>query len=711
MNYISREKLIDLILLDEDIWHGSDGKIYANVSEPAEEVLKALGTKESPWVKASRPKGKVDAYIPIISAADATASGISVGDQQTAQYIISSQLFAEFDILPSRIYLSGKNAFYNDSNKNEMQEILKMAQELFGPAAGSKYIGKGKPRFSPDTTIEEIMSVLDDTPDELAKIYKIRIDFVVDTESVESEDTDVIPSDGKKKAKASKALTWKMLMTPDVKPDKPEIRKRFPEGYNSILLRRVEDECNKAGIINQYADVYREIYDFLKDIYLSKKFDKPLDYAKHLRANEQVKNRLERSELSPYWNKVMSSANVSTAGQIADRLGSLITSKTETAKVKGNVNKVLHWKLAKRLPEIKQYLDNFPSFLNYLKNTVKFRYDDILENFGMDEEELKQFNTFAEFAQYVYKQPELTRGIAERAKVNNSGTAKGAVKQGIEMGVIARSLRKQIENARQGKGRKAASVAQKRERMKELRVDIEARKEDIADLKKELKSTTPEEAAEIEAKIKGLTALNAKDIKTIAALNHQIKKTLAANPEAEHEDAGDKQERHTKELEDKLHNIISTRLASIDDQNAAEAFLDRNDKSGEHRKRMAMGSDYGSERIITKFTVTVPAAVLGDNVKLRKQLETHFTKRANAFGKKLNDAETARGKEALTDVYCDALDSRDGGMKVLVEIEYPEKSITAKQIKNSIYDLINDMLKPFPKEAGIKASTPEIGVQ
>jgi hypothetical protein len=449
----------------------------------------------------------------------------------------------------------------------------------------------------------------------------------------------------------------------------------------------------------------------LKDIYLSKKFDKPLDYARHLRANELVKNRLERSELSPYWNKVMSSAEVSSAGEIADLLGSLITSKTETSKIKGNINKVLHWKLAKRLPEIKQYLDNFPSFLNHLKNTVKFKYDDILENFGMDEEELKQFKTFAEFAQYVYKQPELTSGIAERAKVNNSGTAKGAVKQGIEMGVIAPSLRKQLEKARQGKVRKGASVAQKRQTMKELAVDIEANKETIEDLQQQLKEAEPEEAEAIKAKIVDLTTKNKKCARKIDALRHQIKKTLAANPEAEYEDADDKRERRIRELEDKLHNIISARLSSIDDQNAADAFLDRNDKSGEYRKRASLGSDYGAERVITKFTVTVPISVFNGNSKLKEQLTGYFTKQAKIFAKKLNDAEKARGKEALTDAYCEVLDSRDGSMKALVEIEYPERSVTAKQIKNDIYDLINAMLKPFPKEAGITASRPEIGVQ
>jgi hypothetical protein len=406
----------------------------------------------------------------------------------------------------------------------------------------------------------------------------------------------------------------------------------------------------------------------------------------------------------------MATTEVSTTDEIAARLGAILKSSS-TKKIKGNAKTVLHHKVSERMGELRQYLENFPKFLQYIQKTLPMRYNDILDNFNMDKEELQRFSTFGEFASYVYNNVELSAGLYQRANVNEQARTKGEERQGTEMAVKARGLRKQLDNARSGKGRKSATVAQKRERMEELRVDIEARKEDIADLKSKLKTAEPEEREQIESEIKQLAAQNFKDGKTIAALKLQVKKAIAANPEAETEDADDKQERRTKNLEDELHNIITGRLASIEDQNVADAFLDRNDKSGEHRKRMEAGTDYGAERIITKFTVVVPKAVLGGNAKLKEQLSAHFTKRANAFSKKLNSEETARGKEALTDVYCDTMDGRDGGMKVLVEIEYPEKSVTAKQIKTKVYDLIDSMLKPFPKEAGIKASRPEIGVQ
>lgn len=698
MSYISREKLIDLILMNEDVWYGDDGKIYANVSQPAENVTSSLGA--SPYESAKRPKGSVESQIPIISAPEAAAAGTTAGDKQSAQIIISSQLFAEFGILTSRIYLKGKNALYNDSNKKEIEDVAKAAQELFGPAAGEKRIIKTAPRFTPDTPIEEVFAVIDDTPDELAKIYKIRVDELVDITSIKDETGD------------EKPVTWPLLLkpSPDTKKN-PALAKRFPEGFNPILMSRVVDICDSKGLSGAADNIYKDVFDHLKEVFLSNKYKRPIDYAKYLRSNEQVKHKLENGPLARYWNKVMSSQKVTSVGQVADYLGKLISSSASPDKVSGNASRVLHWKLAQRLPEIKQYLNSFPSFLKHLKNSAPFRYEDILKNFNLSEEELYQFSTFAEFAKYVYQNPELVYELYQRASVKDSGRAKGSVRQGISMGVEARALRKQLENARSGRGRKGASVAQKRERMEELRVDIEARKEDIAELKAKLKTADPDEAAEIKASIEEMALQNFKDGKTIAALKLQIKKAIAANPDAEHEDADDKQERHTRELEDKLHDLINKRLSDIDDPAAIEDFLDRNDKSGEHRKRMELGSDYGAERVVTKFTVTVPASVVRSNAKLKDQLTAHFTKRANAFSKKLNSEETARGKEALTDVYCDAMDGRDGGMKVLVEIEYPEKSVTAKQIKTKVYDLIDSMLKPFPKEAGIKASRPEIGVQ
>lgn len=690
MNYISREKLIDLILVNEDLWYGDDDNLYGDTNEPPEEVGPL-------YKKSAKLKGKTP-LVPLIKLKNASAAAPSASDPQMAQLVISSELFAEFGIIPARI--SSKLAAYNDSNEKEMSTNLKMAQELFGVAPGDKPMpGVKKPFFAPGTSIEEVMDIIDNSVSELEKIYKVRLDVIIGSEQFKH---------GSDKGKNIPWLAY-LRIDPASKKD-PKLTKIFPEGVNGQLLQNIASYCAENHVSGDVNSIYSDVYEHLKDVYLSNKFKTPAVYSKYIERNEQVRNRLESSALSKYFKKLMATSEVSTTDDIAAKLAAIFRGSM-TKKIKGNAKTVLHHKVSERMGELRKYLENFPKFLQFIKATLPMRYEDILNNFGMDEEELSQFRTFGEFASYVYADTTLASELYSRANVDERSRVKGDQRQGTEMAVNARAINKQLANARSGKGRKGASVAQKRERMEELRVDIEARKEDIADLKEELKAATPEEAPEIEAKIKELAAQNFKDGKTIAALKLQVKKAIAANPEAEHEDADDKQERRTRELEDKLHNIISTRLASIEDQNAAEAFLDRNDKSGEHRKRMAMGSDYGSERIITKFTVTVPGAVLGGNVKLKKQLETHFTKRANAFGKKLNDAETARGKEALTDVYCDTLDSRDGGMKVLVEIEYPEKSITAKQIKSSIYDLINAMLKPFPKEAGIKASAPEIGVQ
>lgn len=690
MNYISREKLIDLILVNEDLWYGDDDNLYGDTNEPPEEVGPL-------YKKSAKLKGKTP-LVPLIKLKNAAAAAPSASDPQMAQLIISSELFAEFGIIPARI--SSKLASYSDSNEKEMGTNLKMTQELFGVAPGDKPMpGVKKPFFAPGTSIEEVMDIIDNSVSELEKIYKVRLDVVIGSEQF---------SHGSDKGKNVPWLAY-LRIDPASKKD-PKLTKIFPEGVNGQLLQNIASYCAENHVSGDVNSIYTDVYEHLKDVYLSNKFKTPAMYSKYIERNEQVRNRLESSDLSKYFKKLMATSEVSTTDDIAVKLASIFKGST-TKKIKGNAKTVLHHKVSERMGELRQYLENFPKFLQFIEATLPMRYEDILNNFGMDEEELRQFRTFGEFASHVYNDVELASNLYQRANVDERSRVKGDQRQGTEMAVNARAINKQLQNARSGKGRKGASVAQKRERMEELRVDIEARKEDIADLKKELKTADPEEAAEIEAKIKELAAQNFKDGKTIAALKLQVKKAIAANPEAEHEDADDKQERRTKELEDKLHNIISTRLASIEDQNAAEAFLDRNDKTGEHRKRMEMGSDYGSERVITKFTVTVPATVLGGNSKLKEQLEAHFTKRAKVFGKKLNDAETAKGKEALTDVYCDTLDARDGSMKILVEIEYPEKSVTAKQIKDKVYDLINAMLKPFPKEAGIKASTPEIGVQ
>lgn len=690
MSYISREKLIELILVNEDLWYGDDDTLYGDTNEPPEEV-------GSLYKKAGKLKGKTP-LVPLIKLKNAAAAAPSASDPQMAQLVISSELFAEFGIIPARI--SSKLASFTDSNEKEMAVNLKMAQELFGVAPGDKPMqGVKKPFFTPGTPVEAVMDVIDNSVSELEKIYKVRLDVIIGSEQFKH---------GSDKGKNIPWLAY-LRIDPASKKD-PKLTKIFPEGVNGQLLQNIASYCTENHVSGDINSIYKDVYEHLKEVYLSDKFKTPAAYAKYIERNEQVRNRLESSDLSKYFKKVMATTEVSTTDEIAAKL-SAILKNSSTKKIKGNAKTVLHHKVSERMGELRQYLENFPKFLQYIQKTLPMRYNDILDNFNMDEEELQRFSTFGEFASYVYNDVELAAGLYKRANVNEQARTKGEERQGTEMAVTARSLRKQLDNARSGKGRKGATVAQKRERMEELRVDIEARKEDIADLKTKLKTAEPEEREQIESEIKQLAAQNFKDSKTIAALKLQVKKAIAANPEAETEDADDKQERRTKNLEDELHNIITGRLASIEDQNVADAFLDRNDKSGEHRKRMEAGTDYGSERVITKFTVVVPKAVLGGNAKLKEQLSAHFTKRANAFSKKLNAEETARGKEALTDVYCDTLDSRDGGMKVLVEIEYPEKSVTAKQIKTKVYDLIDSMLKPFPKEAGIKASRPEIGVQ
>lgn len=686
MNYISRDRLIDLILVNEDLWYGDDDTLYGDTNEPPEEI-------GSLYKKSSRLKGK-SPLVPLIKLKDATAAAPSASDPQMAQLVISSELFAEFGIIPSRI--SSKLIAFNDTNERDVKTNLKMAQELFGPAPDDEsLIGSKAPAFAPGTPIEKVMEAIENSVSELEKIYKVRLDVIIGTEHF------------KKGADAGKNIPWLAYLRIDPASKKdPKLTKIFPEGVNTQLLQNIASYCEETHVNGDVNTIYKDVYEHLKDVYLSDKFETPAKYAKYIERNEQIRNRLELSSLSKYFRKAMAAKDVSTTDDLIVHLTALLKSNG-TKKIKGNAKTVLHHKVAERLGELRPYFENFPKYLDYIKKTLPLRYKDILENFGMDEDELRQFNTFGEFASYVYSKPELAAEVYQRANINEKSRIKGEERQGTEMAVTARGIRKQLNNARENPGRRGATVAQKRERMEELRVDIEARKEDIADLKAKLNGAEPEEAAQIEEEIKALAQQNFKDGKTIAALKLQIKKTLAANPDAEFEDADDKQENRTRSLEDNLHNIISNRLSTIDDINARDAFLDRNDKTGEIRKRIEKGNDYGAERVVTKFNIDVPRSVVGNNAKIKEQLDAHFNSRAKAFAKKLNAEERAKGKEGLTNIYCDTMEARDGGLRTIVEIEYPERSVTAKQIKDKVYSLINAMLKPFPKEAGIKASRPE----
>lgn len=693
MSYITRERLIHLIM--EDMWEGDDGKIYSTAQDHDPE----MGDPVYHHAPKKEAKNRPLHYL-FPTPAESIAGAPTASDKQQAQIVIVSQFLTEFGILNGPIKTK-KLAYDDEDDSGSKKKALQDLQNLFGVAPGDAAVAKGagKPVFPPGTPIEMVMHVIANSATELEKIYKVQFNILL------GKDVDKLASGNERD------VTWEDYLKVDPRTAKdPKLQKIFPQGFNPRLMGAIKQYLELVGKgSSDLNSIYKLVYDYLKDVYASKKYKTPAAFAARVDKNEKIRLRLEEGELGKYFRKAMSSASIDSVDKLNEYISSAIQGGIkggfkERKKILGDKMKVINWRLARKLPEYRQYLRNFPAFIDHLHKTNRFRYNELLNNYNMTDEELKEFKTFEDFSRYVFTKPELMGEIYRRANVEERARSKDEVRQGNAISVNLRSLENQLE--RGGRGRKGSSIEEKREQIEAMREEIAADKETMAMIKKEASATSdPAEKAKLKAKYDELKAKTAKAGRKVSSILHSINSKLSKNPEAEFETREEKEAERREAIQAKIHDIIASTVSNIDDPNKLEFFLNKYDKRGEHMAKIKDGGagDADVSRLVTMFDILVPASVTDGAKGFKKELLTYFGATCEKLEKKLNKEEVKNGKEGLTDVYINPKSvGRD--MVVTIEIEYSNKAYFAKRVKrNGVEDIIELILKPFPKASGIRA--------
>lgn len=687
MNYISRENLIRSIL-NEDMYYDDESDTVYATAKPHDEKI------GGPWYKhmpKAEMKGKNKDFV-FPSLAQSEAAAPSAGDPQTAQIVIMSELLVEFGILSKAI--TTKKLAYEDSNEAEISSLIKDTEELFGSENNTK------PMFPAGTPVEMIPHMMNNSTSELEKIYKVRFDVLLGRETFRNRpgkgrniSMDTIskveqarkndPAAAKKfwseyyddKNAEEEQLTWEKLLKidPATKAD-PKLSKIFPKGIAPLLMSAIDEYIEKYNKSADLYSTYKLIFDYLVDIVKEGKYKTPAAFAKRVELNDLLQHRLTYGKLGKYFNKAMSSGSVSTTDELGEAMIGLMSKDISGERVDGDKMKVIHYKLSRIIREYAPRLRKFSSFVEHLEKNNRFRYNELLNNFNMTDEELKSFDTFRSFCEHIFADPELTAGLYQRANVQERARRKGDIRQATDLAVNARALNKQIARGGTGKrGRKAMTAS-----------DYEAK---IEALKKQIEETEfPDEKEALEFKLKNL--IKARD------------KKLSVSAVDAHEAEADAVEQNMSKLKTKLFAILQKRMDEIDDENAREDFLNRNDRAGHYRKHLTKGDDEGSDLLLTKFTYFFPAATWK---AAGEQISKYFDKMADKLEKKFNKAEVAEGKEALVSVYVSQEPSRGKDTIIAFEFEYDEKCVARKTMRRDAKEIMYDIIKPFPREAtGVK---------
>lgn len=693
MSYITRERLIHLIM--EDMWEGDDGKIYSTAKDHDIELGEPVYHSASKKDAKNRP---LLYLFPTLK--QAVAGAPTASDHQFAQIVIISQFLTEFGILNGPI-TTKKLAYDDEDDSDNKKEALQDLQNLFGIAPGDTAVAKGgkRPAFPPGTPIEMVMHIIANSATELEKIYKVKFNILL------GKDVDKLASGNERE------VTWEDYLKIDPHTAKdPKIQKIFPQGFNPRLMGAIKQYLDMTGKGNSDLNsIYKLVYDYLKDVYASKKYKTPAAFAARIDKNEKLRLRLEEGILGKYFRQAMASASFKTTDELNEYLSSKIQGGTKGGlgakkKILGDKMKVINYRLARKLPEYKQYLRDFPAFIDHLHKTNRFRYNELLNNYNMSDNELKEFKTFEDFSRYVFDNTELMSALYKRASVGERSRSHDEARQGSAISVDARSLKKQLE--RGGRGRKGSSIEEKREQIENIREEIAADKETLKEIGKEASATSdPAEKAKLMAKYDALKIKVAKAGKKVSAILHSINSKIAKNPDAEFENREEKEAERKEEIQSKLHSIIAKAIGGIDDPNKLEFFLNKHDQRGEHMAKIKDGGagDADVSRLVTTFDILVPASVTDGAKGFKKELLTYFGATCEKLEKKLNKEEVKNGKEGLTDVYINPQTvGRD--MVVTIEIEYSNKAYFAKRAKrNGVEDIIELILKPFPEASGIRA--------
>lgn len=558
----------------------------------------------------------------LIAAGESANVNLS-SDSQMQQIRILSKVLFDFGLL-DKIYKSKKDDWnLGKTNAAETDKMLKNIERIFN----SK-------NYSPETPTEVLAEDLENSTTRLEEEIGVRIPEVIGA-----------------------FKNWREIMVLDPKTKSPE----FPKGFNPRLMANIEAV---AGV--DYKEVYKKLNEHLINVMTSNKFDSPAKYAKYVAKNETIRAVLNEPIIKKLVDSALSSNNIKDIEEFVLYLKSNLT-KNRVERKMGDTMTIIHNKAMERIRYFdlmmkrKGYEDgirNFGEMVNFLEKYDKNTLDHVCRTYNLTPEKLKSFNSYSEFCNWLFGDPERLYSIIENLGTRERARTTGDVRKGMNMAVLHRDLLKKEEKLRN----QLSTRGPRAKSREDLQKEIEELQKAYEELTEDLKARKEEKGTEEYNKIKKLRV----DVgRKISAKKHALKK----RPENEHQ---------RPSIEDNIEKYRAEREALVQQEadrlsdNEFDSFRDAYDID---KKRFEMGDyDIGTGYVTMAFSL-----------KLNPNEHEVVDYIVNTVDKYLNGKEIESGKEDLINVDYEP-GKYEGTMRMYpctrIVIDYPKSSTLYKRIKS-----------------------------
>ena len=463
MFYIDRNKLIAEILNEDLAFAGNDNNPRKRAS-----LVHNSNTEQQEGKKQSKGGQKrftgdtattnlifrMPTKKELMAAEDACNMRIS-GDYQMGQLITLSKILFDFDIL-HKIYRSKKDN-WNDQTYNAatVDKLLDGVRRQFS-----------KKTYTPDTPIEQVAEDLQNSTDELEKEYGVRIPELIGA----------IPD-------------WATALTIPPKTKSPDM----PRGFNPIIMKNLITLKGDA----EAKRLYPRINELLIDA--STKYKNPKAYAKYVSKCQTIQAVLGEPMLKKLFDRAMTSPNVTDVEELVLFLNTNLNNMREE-KRPGNSVAILHNNAMKAIQGadvmmkrkgFKEGVRNIHDMFEYLEEYRPESFAHICRTYELDANSVQQFNSYNEFCNWLYSDPERLGKIYLSARVEG----KEGARMNVEYSSLDKKERKLRKNASEGgrkRGAKGASIEEKEKKLADCLEAIEQLDREIASL--------PEDSPELKEK-------------------------------------------------------------------------------------------------------------------------------------------------------------------------------------------------------------------
>lgn len=425
MRYITRESIIDSIL-NEDVAISGEiparrRSIFAHDTNEREDGKdKSKKASKGGISKKSIKDGLLIFRKPTSSELKNMENKFDVnvnGDYQTAQIAILSMLLFDFGLI-NRSY-NTKKADWNEGKTNaaSVDKILKRLDQIFHAT-----------KLSPSDPVEKIGEIIDNSTDELEKRYGVRIPEIIGAFD-----------------------KWPDIMRHDSNFKSPE----FPTGFNPILMKNIQAVAGDAHKV----EIYNELTELFREAMLKPEFSSPKKYAKWIEKNQTASAVLREPIIKKYVNEALSTNIVSDIEDFVAYLRKKLTDSRVESKM-GHTNTVMthkaidslkYFDLKMKRAGFEQGVADFKETMEYLEEKDPGTFSHVCRKYGINPNELKSFNSYKDFCDYLFADPDKLMDVYRMTGYEEKGRArtKGDIRKGAALAVNYRSLKKKEEALKQ----------------------------------------------------------------------------------------------------------------------------------------------------------------------------------------------------------------------------------------------------------------------